>query len=241
MPGATSRPIKFKNTSGSIVPAYGIIRLKGTTTAGAATVLDADQSGTPASTERFYFNSPFDVPIGKYGTCFFANTPEWVLYDTAATPAVDEEWGPATGSFKIVTAGTGFGIVGGHDGTKVLAQALGGASCDSQNCIIQVTSTGSPTGGNFDQDWDVSSTTTTLTFGYNNNAAAYAAILDNHANVASGDITVTGGPLPDATIQIEFKSDLANTDIAIPISDWSSLTGGSGVSIITSKTQLGVP
>lgn len=117
----------------------------------------------------------------------------------------------------------------------------GGGGCRPQNCILQISVFGGPTGGTFDWNLTIDGTETALTFNYDDTAAEVATEIATHSKVTSDDITVTGGDFPDSTISVEFKGDLAKTDVAVPTADWSSLTGGSGVGVISSKTQVGHP
>lgn len=119
--------------------------------------------------------------------------------------------------------------------------AAGGGKCKPQNCKLQITILGSPTGGTFDFELSVNGVEEALTIAYNASAAAVTTAIESHSQINVGDVTVTGGNLPNVTINIEFVETYAQTDIGIPFSDWSSLTGGSGVGVITSKTQIGHP
>lgn len=120
-------------------------------------------------------------------------------------------------------------------------RSAAGTGCKAQNCKLQLTILGSPTGGTFDWDLSINDSEETLTFNYDDTAAEVATELATHTELTSDDVTVTGGAFPDATIEIEFVENLAKTDVAIPIGDWGSLTGGTGVAVLTSKTQLGYP
>lgn len=84
-------------------------------------------------------------------------------------------------------------------------------------------------------------TTGTPTFNYNWTAAQVKTeMVATFSNITTAELTTTGGPFPDATVELEFTGDLANTNIGLPPMDWSSLTGGSGVGVIASLSQLGV-
>jgi len=114
------------------------------------------------------------------------------------------------------------------------------SSCDQQNTIMQVTVLGTPTGGTFDLHLTVGGSKETLQFAFDDNSTEVDTELDTHTEITSGDVVVTAGPFPDATIQIEFKVNLKNTNIMLPTADWDSLTGGSGVGVIVSLAQLGI-
>ena len=120
-------------------------------------------------------------------------------------------------------------------------RSAAGTGCKAQNCKLQLAVLGGPTGGTFDIDLTVNDSEETLTFNYDDTAAEVKTELETHTEIAVDDVTVTGGPFPDATIEIEFVENLAKTNIAIPVADWASLTGGTGVGVIPSSTQLGYP
>lgn len=115
----------------------------------------------------------------------------------------------------------------------------GGGGCASQNTKIQWTVNGSPTGGTFTSLLEIEGSEELVTFSYNNDTTAFGTALATHTQLSSSDFIVRGGPFPNATMEVEFIGPQANTLIALPISNWGSLTGGSGRSIITSYSQLG--
>lgn len=85
----------------------------------------------------------------------------------------------------------------------------------------------------------VNSVSTTLTFNYNDSAATVKTTLATHSEIASADLTVTGGPFPSATVRVEFTATLAGTLILQPTADYASLTGGAGRGIIVQMAQRG--
>lgn len=113
---------------------------------------------------------------------------------------------------------------------KVVRAGRGG--CRSRNEIWQITVLGTPTGGTFDVDMNVLGTTETMQFNFDDTSTEVNTELETHTKIASGDVTVSGGPLPDAAITIEFTGDLANHEFPVPVIDFASLTGGSGVGVI---------
>lgn len=120
----------------------------------------------------------------------------------------------------------------------------GGSSCAARNEIWDVNIGGSPTAGTFKlsvgiPDSDGLITTTELTFNHDDDSTEATTVLETHANIASGDVTVTGGPWPDAEIRIEFTGDLAGKAIVPPLSEHASLVGGSGMVVIVERVQPG--
>lgn len=115
----------------------------------------------------------------------------------------------------------------------------GGGGCDQQNAIIDVIILGSPTGGTFDMILTVNAVAETLTFNWDDSPTDVATELATHSELVSSDVSVSGFAFPTGTMRIEFIGTVANTNIALPVTDWSSLTGGTGIGIICVMAQLG--
>lgn len=115
----------------------------------------------------------------------------------------------------------------------------GGGGCSSQNAKIQWTVLGKPTGATFTSLLNINGAPETITFNWDDDATEVATALATHSQLASSDVVVTGGPFPNATIEVEFVATQASTNIPLPVSSWGSLTGGTGVGVITSYSQLG--
>lgn len=236
------RAVTFRNDSGETIPAFGVIKISDTVQQQDIYLYKGEKPDpdTTPSHLVFYINGPFDVVDGDEGLCYVPTSGVWALYDSANTPAVNESWGPAEGSWELSKDGTGFLILSSEtsDG-KVIVQSQGG--CSSRNEFWQLSVLGSPTGGTFDMDLTVNGTKDTLTFDYNSTAAQVKTELATHTNIVATDLDVTGGDFPDSTINIEFKGDLANSFIPAPVFDWSSLTGGNGMAVILGRYQPGYP
>jgi hypothetical protein len=114
----------------------------------------------------------------------------------------------------------------------------GGGSCPAQNAIHALHVFGGPTGGTFTLGLTVTSTDT-ITMNWDDTAAEVKTAFETHTDITTGDVTVTGGPFPDASVVIEFTGNLANTVIDPGHSDWQNLTGGSGVGVISILNQKG--
>lgn len=114
-----------------------------------------------------------------------------------------------------------------------------GGGCDAQNAVLHITVIGKPTGGTFTIAMTIGTTTETVTFNWNDSASAVKTAIAGHSLIASTDLDTSAGPFPNATMAIEFIATLANTDIKIPPANWTSLTGGSGVAVITHLAQRG--
>lgn len=74
---------------------------------------------------------------------------------------------------------------------------------------------------------------TTGAIAFNANAAAVQAALVALSNIAPGDVTVTGGPLP-GTVTITFGGAYKDTDVPLLTATPSGLTGGT-VTIATTR------
>jgi hypothetical protein len=84
-----------------------------------------------------------------------------------------------------------------------------------------VTITGSPDGGTFTLTYDGQ---TTAGIAYDATTDAVDSALEALSNIADGDVVVTGGPLPDTAIVVEFVEALAATDVAEMTISTASLT-----------------
>lgn len=117
----------------------------------------------------------------------------------------------------------------------------GKAKCPDRNETHHLTIFGSPTGGTLTFTLTVNGSAEAMTVDWDATAAEVDTELETHTEIAVGDVSVTGGPLPNATIVIEFIVNLAATAIALPVMNWGSLTGGTGVAAIASRPQSGYP
>ena len=95
---------------------------------------------------------------------------------------------------------------------------------NAQTVLIE----GTPTGGTFTLTYTSQDGRTETTYGiaYNANAAAVQTALETLPNVASGDVTVSGGPGPGTAWTVTI-----NTPGAYVISAVGTFTGGTGTSI----------
>jgi hypothetical protein len=117
--------IKFKNTASETAPAWAVMRI--TTPTAQAEYLSIAK---PDATYRWLYlvNGPKDVPQNGYGYGHFLTAETFtprrgrVLYDTGATPAVGERWGPKNDSWLIWQHRLGFWIVGSAKGSQSTAR-----------------------------------------------------------------------------------------------------------------------
>lgn len=103
--------------------------------------------------------------------------------------------------------------------------------------VQQVAITGAPTGGTF-----------TLTFSgqitsgiaYNASAANVQSALEALSNIAPGDVTCTGGPLPTTAVSVSFTGgSYAGTDVPQMTADGTGLTGGTSPAVTVTTTTPG--
>lgn len=118
--------------------------------------------------------------------------------------------------------------------------AGGGGTCEARNEEQSVYMTGSISGGNFDLVYSINGIATLLTVEYDWTAAEVQTELETHSQIAAGDVDVTGGPLPSASIKIEFTGDLAAKLVPIPETDITSLTG-TGPGVVVVRNERGLP
>jgi len=94
--------------------------------------------------------------------------------------------------------------------------------------------TGTPTGGTFQVTYGGQS----VDIPYGSTAAAVQSLLEGLSSIGAGNVTCTGGILPDTAVAVEFTGDLAAQDVSLMTIDTSNLTGGTSPSgTITETTQ----
>jgi hypothetical protein len=113
---------------------------------------------------------------------------------------------------------------------------IGGAVILTPSEVQQVAITGSPTGGNFTLTFDGQ---TTANIAYNANAAAVQSALEALSNLAPGDVTCTGGPLPTTPVVITFGGAYVGTDVTQMTADSTGLTGGTTPTATVTTTTSG--
>lgn len=100
---------------------------------------------------------------------------------------------------------------------------IAGASCSCPE-VHEISTTGSPSSGSFDLTYDIGGSDT-VTIAWDDTASEVQTAYETHSGISSGDVSVTGGPLPLVAVYVRFTGDLAGESINLPsISD--SLTGG---------------
>ncbi|HEX8772598.1 MAG TPA: hypothetical protein VF735_03265 [Pyrinomonadaceae bacterium] len=106
----------------------------------------------------------------------------------------------------------------------------------ARNEVQQIAKTGTPTAGTFTITY---SGQTTTAIAYNASAATIKAALEALSNIAVGDVTVTGGPLPNTAIVVKFRGALAAQNLTQMTFDSTSVTGGTFAVSTTTQGSAG--
>lgn len=115
----------------------------------------------------------------------------------------------------------------------------GDSGCDRQNTIWDITIFGAPTSGTWVARITVNNVTEDITFQFDETNVTFKNAISAHSEIADIDVTVTYGPLPNATLRVEFVESLARTLILAPTVAWASLNGGTGRGITVNMAQRG--
>ena len=116
-PNLETRWLAIRNDSGEKIPAFGLVELTEVVTINRRkfqTVIKPSADSLPG----LMLNSLFEIPIGGFGTAT-RDFPNFVKYNTAATPVNGESWGSKADSFLLTKDQKGFFIYGGANGSVV--------------------------------------------------------------------------------------------------------------------------
>lgn len=103
--------------------------------------------------------------------------------------------------------------------------------------VQQIAITGGPTGGTFTLTF---SGQTTSGIAYNAAASAVQSALEALSNIAPGDITCTGGPLPGSNVSVSFAGgSYDGVDVPQMTANGSGLTGGTSPAVTVTTTTPG--
>lgn len=101
-----------------------------------------------------------------------------------------------------------------------------------RNEVQTIAKVGAPASGTFTITY---SGQTTAAIAYNATASTIKAALEALSNIAVGDVTVTGGPLPNTAVVVKFRGALAAQNLTAMTIDSSSVVGGTFA--VTTTTQ----
>ena len=102
--------------------------------------------------------------------------------------------------------------------------------------VQQIAITGGPTGGTFTLTF---SSQTTSPIAYNASAANVQSALEALSNIAPGDVTCTGGPLPTTPVAVSFAGGAYDGADVPQMTATSSLTGGTSPAVAVTTTTPG--
>lgn len=108
----------------------------------------------------------------------------------------------------------------------------------SGNEVQQIAITGAPAGGSFTLTY---AGQTTAAIAYNAPASAVQSALEALSNVEVGDVYCAGGALPATPVTVEFRGNLAQTNVASLTADGTGLTGGAGPAVAITTPTPGAP
>lgn len=111
--------------------------------------------------------------------------------------------------------------------------------CPTQNEIIQFAILGKPTSGTFEFTQEIGGTPDSVTIQCTAHSSEVQTSLEGHSEIAAGQVICAGGPLPNATVTIEYTSDLGGINHDIPNFNWTNLAGGTGVGMYAIVVQQG--
>ncbi|MDB4786225.1 hypothetical protein OAG36_00675 [bacterium] len=198
-------------------------------------------TGTSTGTELQVASSKGDTPSSVECDIFFLDLNLETLVSTGKTETVYNLQGARlTGPQWISVHRDKFG--------RWYAITGGDTTCDSQNEIQQLVIFGSPTGGTLTLYLEVNDVLEGVTVNWDDTGDEVEIALQTHSEISnvgtatgspSDDLTVTGGPLPDAPVRVQFIGDFATTAIELMYADFSGLTGGTGVGVIVFRERAG--
>lgn len=116
--------VRFKNTSDETVPAWAVMQM---TTGGTSDYINIQKQDSNFHGLHLV-NGGSGVASGAYGVGHFLTaevfTPrrQFALYNTAATPAIGQSWGPVEDSWLLHQHGPGFYVIGGTKGSGSTAR-----------------------------------------------------------------------------------------------------------------------
>jgi len=181
------------------------------------------------------------VPIDSGGTAGRLLTPvgsdqQLVMQRTTVAPPENT---PGTECCPLDIAGTFTApdyYFGGPGGEPAADVAPAQPACFAE--VQQAAVTGGPTGGTFTLTFDGQ---TTAGIVYNATASAVQSALEALSNIAVGDVTVTGGPLPGTAVTISFGGAYDGVNVPQMTASSAGLTGGTSPTVtVTTVTQGGV-
>jgi hypothetical protein len=127
--GQSDYPLKYKNVSGDVIPAYGIFKLEGGTRQSSNELNPHADLVAADGEEALYVNSGLAVANNGYGNGrSIGDGPFWVLYNPGNAPANGDVVGPVDGETYVDATGSGSVVIyKDTDKGLVLCEKLGGS------------------------------------------------------------------------------------------------------------------
>lgn len=128
-------PLAVLNESGETIPGFAVMQVSG---------WEPNRSGRDyikvtkpdGAGEVFLLNSPFPIADDTPGLASDYSF-LYALYDDGETPAVDEAWGPESGSWKLKKDNGGFFIVGDEKGSGANARVRVSTASSAPGSTLQ--------------------------------------------------------------------------------------------------------
>lgn len=170
----------------------------------------------------------------------------WRVEETASFKTADMALGGAEGLRLGVPQFGYLQLYGGNagfltaDGPRLIPGSANPSTDPAVNETQNLGPLGSPSSGAFTMEWPFESGSITSPIAWDADAATVESALEGLPSIGSGNVSVTGGPLP-STVTIEFVGTLAATYLPATIDvDSSGLTGGTyGCSTVLYGKSLG--
>lgn len=171
-----------------------------------------------------------------------------------AVESGEEDWGFVdvsegdVGAVRMATTG-GAQILWKESGTgEVWAYVrISKRSCPADNAKQRLTVIGQPTGGTLELDVTVPDSggtpvTEEVELDYDDEDTEVKTNFEtDHSEISDGGVIITGGPLPNVPIEIEFAGTFANKDIPLIRAKYGNLTGGTGTGAFVQPIDIGRP
>ncbi len=229
--------LPFYNASGETVPPFAVMQVDFWQVANNREYFRVRKPN--GSGRQYIINGPYEIPYNGDG--MGSRSPGvQASYNNAATPAVDQEWGPVSGSWLLTSGGSGYVITGDLETvgsvSVVRVSETGAASGNVIYAQVNEASgvaSGDPT---FDFDNAIALVGTAPTGGTGTGQNQYAqTYADNEWVILSQRkdnqqwITERGGTAGSLVIPFELTQDMAYADtakLAKPVNDDGTLNSG---------------
>ncbi|NOX54097.1 MAG: hypothetical protein GXP27_06585, partial [Planctomycetes bacterium] len=143
---------------------------------------------------------------------------------------------PTTGTFKLELDGQQTAALPFTATAQQVRDALAALSNLGANEVQSLQIQGNPTGGTFRLAFNGQET---ADLSWDADAAAVDAALEALPTIGLGNVVVTGGPLPNSPLTIEFVGSLVDTNVSEITVARNDLTGGTNPQVVVATTTEG--